>query len=205
MQEEYARIGISGGTFDPIHYGHLIMAEEIRDTFNLDKVVFVPTGRPPHKVISKISDVEHRYNMVCSAVSTNPDFSVSRIEMEGEGYVYTVDTITRLKNLYGNSTKLFFIIGADIVWDLPKWKDPMRLFSLCEFIVAFRPGYNRVEFEKEVDRLRKEYNAQISMADTPAIDISSTDIRERIHDNRSIRYLVPESVEEYIRKNGLYR
>lgn len=204
MHEKCSRIGISGGTFDPIHYGHLIITEEARERFSLDKVLFIPSGKPPHKVDTKVTEQEHRLNMVSLAVGTNPHFEVSNIEMERKGYIYTVDTLMQLRRVYGDKAKLFFIIGADIVWDLLKWKDPRRLFGLCEFIVAFRPGYDGNDFIGEIEKLRTEYNTKIHIAETPLMEISSTDIRERIRNKRSVKYLVPESVERYIYDNNLY-
>lgn len=204
MQKQNGRIGISGGTFDPIHHGHLIISEEIREEFHLDKIVFIPSGKPPHKDESEVSEAEHRFNMVCMATRSNPYFEVSRIEMDRAGYIYTVDTMECLKDEYGENTELFFITGTDIVWDLPKWKKPAELFKLCEFIVAYRPGYDKEKFLDEVQRLKSEYGARISLANTPAIELSSTMIRERVRNGSSIKYMVPENVEEYIYSNKLY-
>ncbi|MDP4093641.1 MAG: nicotinate-nucleotide adenylyltransferase [Bacillota bacterium] len=205
MSNEHERIGISGGTFDPIHYGHLIISEEIRVNFKLDKVIFIPTGKPPHKSQSEVTESEHRFNMVNIAIHTNPSFEVSRIEMEREGYIYTIDTMSRLKAELGESSELFFITGADIVWDLPKWKKPEQLFDLCEMIVAYRPGYLKEDFFSEIEKLKIKYGAKINVAETSIIGISSTEIRNRVRAGNSIKYLVPEDVEKYIHDNNLYR
>ncbi len=204
MSVNKKRIGISGGTFDPIHNGHLIISEEIRETHNLDKIIFVPTGKPPHKPGHMVTMPEHRFNMVKMAVSTNYCFDVSRIELDREGYIYTIDTMNFLKQQYEKETDFFFIAGSDVVWDLPKWKDPKGLFEICDFIVATRPGFDTVQLVKEADRLKREYNARITITKTPLIDISSSDIRERVQERRTIKYLVPECIEEYIKNNGLY-
>jgi len=204
MQERLPKIGIAGGTFDPIHYGHLIIAEEIRESCGLDKVLFIPSGNPPHKDTRCVTSAEHRFNMVAAAISTNGFFEASRLEMERTGYAYTVDTLQELRNLYGENVGLYFIIGADVVWDLLKWKQPERLFAMCEFIVAFRPACRMDSFVKEVEMLRTKHSARINIADTPVIDISSTAIRERAKTGRSLKYLVPEAVEDYILQNGLY-
>lgn len=204
MSVNKKRIGISGGTFDPIHNGHLIISEEIRERHNLDKIIFVPTGKPPHKSGYRVTMPEHRFNMVKLAIASNDSFDISRIELDREGYIYTIDTMNYLKQQYEKETDFFFITGADVVWDLPKWKDPVGLFKICDFIVATRPGYDTVKLIEEADRLKREFNARITITKTQLIDISSTSIRERVHENRTIKYLVPECVEEYIKVNGLY-
>lgn len=206
MQDNnFKRIGISGGTFDPIHYGHLIIAEDVREKFKLDKVIFIPTGAPPHKDNTKVSDPEHRYNMVCAAISTNPHFEASRIEMERPGYTYTIDTLIELRQLLGANSRLFFITGADVIPELLTWKKYEQVFELCEFIAVLRPGYTREEFINEVKYLKKTYRAVIHIVEAPLIGISSTTIRERVKEHRTIKYLVPEEVEKYIYDTGLYQ
>lgn len=205
MQVRNSRIGISGGTFDPVHYGHLIIAETIREKFSLDKVLFVPTGNPPHKVGSRVTEPRHRFNMVSAATKSNPWFEISDIEIGRKGFVYTVDTMSRLKEEYGGDTRFFFISGADVVWDLLKWKDIERLFTLCEFVIASRPGFKKEKLHEKIEELKLLHGARISVTDTTAVDISSTLIREKVGGGRSIKYLVPEAVEEYIHEHGLYR
>jgi nicotinate-nucleotide adenylyltransferase len=204
QNKKNARIGISGGTFDPIHHGHLIIAEDVREKFNLDKVVFIPTGIPPHKLNLKVTPPEHRYNMVCSAISTNPHFEVSRIEIERPGYTYTVDTIFQLKNMLEPESRIFFITGADVIPELLTWKSYEQVFNLCEFIAVLRPGYRKGELISKTEYLREKYKAAIHIVEAPLIGISSTGIRERIREKRTIKYLVPEAVEKYILNNNLY-
>jgi nicotinate-nucleotide adenylyltransferase len=199
------RIGISGGTFDPIHIGHLIAAEDIREKFRLDKVIFIPSGNPPHKDLKKVADSNVRFSMVQSAVSTNSHFEASRIEIDREGYTYTVDTLTELKNKYGDSAKLLFIIGADVVLDLLNWRSYERVFKFCEFIATLRPGYHRDKFDKEIKLLNERYGAVVHTVQAPLIEVSSTEVRERVSAGKSIKYLVPETVEEMIREQGLYK
>jgi nicotinate-nucleotide adenylyltransferase len=205
MKEPGIRLGISGGTFDPIHYGHLIVAEEIRETNGLDRILFIPSGKPPHKRNLEVSGAEQRFSMVEAAIRKNPYFEVSRIEIDREGYTYTVDTLEQLKEIYGRETKLYFIIGADVVHDLLTWKNYEKVFSLCEFIAVQRPGYTSSSFIKTVEDLETAYSAQIHTFIGPLIDISSTMIRERAASGKSIKYLLPEEVEKYILDNGLYR
>lgn len=205
MEEHFKRIGISGGTFDPIHYGHLIIAEHVRECFKLEKVIFIPSGMPPHKDLSRVTPAEHRFNMTNIAISTNRYFEASRIELERKGYTYTVDTLQQLRDMYGNEVELYFIIGADVVPDLLKWKDFKRVFELCEFVAVLRPWHDAEEFKFEIKHLQAEYGAKINIMRAPLIEISSTEIRERVMNGSSIKYLVPEGVESYIADNGLYR
>jgi len=205
MYNKYTAIGVCGGTFDPIHFGHLIIAEEIREKFNLDKVIFIPTGLPPHKDISMVIDAEHRYNMVCRAVRTNPYFEASRIEVDRKGYTYTIDTLRELKEYYGLETKIYFIIGADIIPELVTWRDFETVFKMCEFAAALRPGYEKEGFIKGIEELKMKYGARIHAVEIPHIDISSTAIRQRVSLGKTIRYFVPEDVYKYIEENNLYR
>lgn len=198
------KIGICGGTFDPIHYGHLIMAEKIREEFKLDKVLFIPTGHPPHKAISQITDARHRLCMVEEAVKSNPYFALSTIEVERDGTTYTIDTLRQLKEIYQDPAELYFMIGADVVFDLLTWKDFTEVFRLCRFIATRRPGFSRQGFAQRVEELERQYGAVIYSTDIPQVDISSTLIRQRVRENRSVKYLVPEGVEAYIQEHGLY-
>ena len=198
------RIGIMGGTFDPIHYGHLVIANEVLFKFDLQKIIFVPTGNPPHKRSAALADAYHRYMMVQFATMTNPSFDVSNIEVEKDGISYTVDTIRELKNNYID-TKLYFITGTDAVLDLPNWKDPEEILNLCTFISVNRPGYVTDTLDDKLDRLMEKYKGEILSIRAPQLKISSTDIRNRIQEGRPTKYLLPENVEQYIFKNGLYR
>ncbi|MGB9780076.1 nicotinate-nucleotide adenylyltransferase [Caldanaerobacter sp.] len=199
------RLGIMGGTFDPIHYGHLVTAEAVRDEFKLDKVIFVPAGNPPHKVKRKVTDKKHRYLMTILATITNPFFEVSSIEIEREGYTYTIDTIKEFKKLYGDETLFYFITGADAVLEILTWKNADELLRLCYFVAATRPGIEGNKIDQELDKIRNLYGNVIYKVTVPSLAISSTDIRERVAKGRPIKYLLPEPVERYIQKYGLYK
>ena len=192
-----------GGTFDPIHFGHLVTAEEALVQFNLDRVLFMPTGQPALKVSATVTPREDRYLMTVLATASNPDFDVSRMEVDRPGLTYTVDTLMALRDQYGASTELFFITGADAVWDIVSWKDAEIVAETATFIAATRPGYDlgaaRRAHEAATTRFRIEY------VEVPALAISSTDLRRRVAQRRPIRYLTPESVASYIEKHGLYR
>jgi nicotinate-nucleotide adenylyltransferase len=188
-----------GGTFDPIHYGHLVTAEEALVQFNLDRVVFMPTGVPVRKTHRSVTSAEHRYLMTVIATASNPDFEVSRLEIDRPGTTYTVDTIQALRDLYGPQAELYFITGADAVWDILTWKDSAELAGACTFIAATRPGFDLGRFSEE-----RERGIQMETMEVPALAISSTDIRARFADRRPVRYLLPEAVSAYISKNGLY-
>jgi len=200
-----ARIGVMGGTFDPIHYGHLVTAEEARVQFGLAQVLFVPNHYPPHKALDGVTPPEPRYHMTLLATVTNPYFAVSRIEIDRPGPSYSIDTILELRRAH-QAGDLFYITGADAILQIVRgaWERSAELLTLCEFIAASRPG-----FPIDVDDLRK-FNitgnrlANIHVIEIPALAISSTDIRQRVAGGRPIRYLVPEPVETYIMKHELY-
>ncbi len=192
------RIGIMGGTFDPIHYGHLVTAEEVRVEFGLTDVIFVPSGSPPHKINRKITWAEHRYLMTVLATVTNLFFSVSRIEIDRKGPSFAIDTITQFRGIFGEDTELFFITGADAFLEMDKWYRAEDLVKMCRFVAATRPGY-------PIEKIDTRFSKYIELIEVPALSISSTDIRKRVVENRSIKYLLPEAVEDYIFKNGLYR
>lgn len=193
--------GIMGGTFNPIHVGHLMISEYIRQNYNLDEVIFVPTGNPPHK---KTEDAQLRYDMVNLAISENPNFSISDIELKRKGISYTIDTILELKQQYQG--KLYFIIGSDTIFQLKTWKKIDQLFKEVEFICAIRPDYVSSEILKiELQYLSNKYGAKINIIDTPMYEISSTDLRNRLKERKSVKYLVPDSVIDYIYTRNLYR
>ncbi len=194
------RLGVMGGTFDPIHHGHLVTAEAALWAFGLDEVVFVPTGQPWMKADREVTPPEHRYLMTVIATASNPRFSVSRIEVERRGPTYTVDTLQELRRQAEDEVELFFITGADAMLEIFHWKDPEEVLSLAHFIAATRPGYDIARFEKEAPTS----HPKVSALDVPALAISSTDIRRRVRAGQPIRYLVPEGVETYIRKFELY-
>lgn len=204
-QEPHRKIGISGGTFDPIHYGHLIIAEEAREIYGLEKILFIPSGNPPHKTGCCVTPAKYRYDMVHMAVCDNPHFEVSSIEICREGNSYTMDTLRELRGMYGADADFYFIIGADIIPELTTWRNFEQVFKMCEFAAALRPGYNMDNLTKEIEFLKDNYGARIHVFDSLLIEISSTMVRDRVRMGRTIKYLVPGSVEEYIREKGLYR
>jgi nicotinate-nucleotide adenylyltransferase len=194
------RLGIMGGTFDPIHFGHLVTAEEARAQFALDRVLFMPTGRPAFKTDVAVTPAEDRYLMTVLATASNPAFDVSRIEIDRPGLTYTVDTLVALRERYPASD-LFFITGADAVWEIVEWKDADRVADLAAFIAAARPGY---DLEGALES-HGTIGFDIELVEVPALAISSTDMRRRVTEGQPIRYLTPESVVSYILKQGLYR
>ena len=198
------KIGLMGGTFDPIHYGHLVLAEQIRAQFNLDMVYFIPAGIPPHKQDKNISSSKHRYFMTLLATITNPYFEVSKIEIEDKNISYTVNTIEKFKEIIHKDAELYFITGADAIYELETWNRVGKLLTLCNFIAASRPGIDEKKLREKIGELKEKYDANIIVTTVPALAISSTDIRERISLGKSIKYIVPESVEYYIYKNKLY-
>ncbi|MBQ5759126.1 MAG: nicotinate-nucleotide adenylyltransferase [Schwartzia sp.] len=204
MKAVTRRIGIMGGTFDPIHVGHLMTAEAVRDEFGLDKVLFIPAAVPPHKLDQQVTDARHRYLMTVLATTSNPHFDVSSIEMDRPGPSYTIDTIYELRRQYGENTDLFFITGADAIAEIPTWDRIEELLGLCQFIAATRPG-----FLPNVDNIKEYFgelgSARIHRLETPELEISSTNIRDRLKRGFSIKYIVPPAVEDYIYKEGLYK
>ena len=172
------KIGIMGGTFDPIHNGHLLIAEYARVHFKLDKILFIPTGNPPHKEKSHITSNMHRYNMVLLAINSNENFLLSTLEMDREGVTYTVDTINTLKSIYEN-TDFYFIMGSDSLLQIHTWKEYEKLLKSCKFIVAKRPGYTSDTLDKIKEDLSLKYNSQIYILEAPLLDISSSEIRQK--------------------------
>jgi len=207
VKESRNRIGIMGGTFNPIHLGHLVTAQEALSQFRLDQVVFIPTCDPPHKVDNDIASAEDRYLMTVIATASNDDFFVSRMEIDRKGKSYTIDTVRELRSIYGKEVSLYFITGADAILEILTWKDTEEIISLCSFIAATRPGYNLARIDDLKEKLfanQQEDNGKISVMEVPALAISSTDIRQRIQKKQPIDYLVPEGISHYIMKHGLY-
>lgn len=196
------KIGIMGGTFDPIHYGHLSTAETVRIKFDLDYILFVPTGNPPHKM-RKITKKYHRYNMTILATISNDNFRVSTIELERDGYSYTVDTLKSIKQIHKDD-ELYFITGADAFCDMKDWYRANELFSLANFIGATRPGIDTTKFEEALKYIKDNYNKDVLTIHVPSLDISSTGIRKNVLEKKSVKYLIPENVERYIIKHNLY-
>lgn len=191
-----------GGTFDPIHYGHLLMAEEARTAFALDRVMFVPNGRPAHKKVYAVSSPEDRYAMTLLATASNPDFSCSRLELERPGPSYTIDTLRAVRQMYPELEALYFITGADAVLEILTWHEYDKLAQECRFIAVTRPGF---VLERLAEIADKAFLDRVSFLPIPALEISSTDLRRRVRDGRSLKYLTPEPVEAYLRQQGLYR
>ncbi len=196
------RLGIMGGTFDPIHYGHLLMAEEAQQAFALDEVVFVPNGRPAHKNAYGVSLPEDRYAMTRLATESNPCFSASRIEIDRPGLSYTIDTLRSFRAMYPVLEQLHFITGADAVLEILTWHEYDHLVNECRFIAVTRPGFVLERLSEITDA---EFLKHVSFLPIPGLEISSTDIRQRVREGRSIKYLTPEPVEAYIKQQGLYR
>lgn len=197
------RIGLIGGTFNPIHTGHLIISEYIKGKFPLDKVIFIPTNNPPHKEMEGVISAFHRYKLALLATENNQDFEVSNIELEREGKSYTIDTINEFKKLYPND-ELYFLIGGDTLYKLIEWHNIEQLFQVIDFIVIGRDGFSNDDILNKIKELKDNYGARIDFVDGPIIEISSTEIRENIKNDHSIKYLVPEKVEDYIYYNKLY-
>lgn len=204
MNNPIRTIGLMGGTFDPIHYGHLVTAEAARCEFNLDKVIFVPSGQPPHKKSTGITPAQQRFQMTKEAIASNPFFEVSRVEMDRPGPSYTVDTVQHFQHHYGPEVKIYFITGADAILEILTWKKVEKLMDYCYFIAATRPGYQLEELQHCLRDLPAKYLAGICSLAVPGMAISSTDIRERVAKGRSIKYLLPETIELYIAENKLY-
>jgi nicotinate-nucleotide adenylyltransferase len=191
------RLGVMGGTFDPIHHGHLVAASEVAQFFMLDEVVFVPTGQPWQKDDRKVSPSEDRYLMTVIATASNPRFSVSRIDIDRGGPTYTIDTLRDLRAERGEDAELFFITGADALSRMMSWQDANELFELAHFVGCTRPGHRLTGHGLPEDR--------VSLLEIPALAISSTDCRERVAHGQPIWYLVPDGIVQYIAKRRLYR
>lgn len=196
------KVGIMGGTFNPIHLGHLLMAEHAYEELSLDEVIFLPAARPPHKKEPILPD-SVRKDMILQAIGDNPHFSFSSLEFDREGTTYTVDTMSELRTRYSLDV-FYFIIGADSFFALESWHNPECLFALTRFLVATRDGHKKEELEKHKKTLEQRYQAKIELLDCPNIEISSSVIRKRVLEGKSITYYVPKVVEEYIYRNGLY-
>ena len=191
------RIGVMGGTFDPIHHGHLVAASEVAHNFALDEVIFVPTGQPYLKGTRAVSPAEDRYLMTVIATASNPRFSVSRVDIDRPGPTYTIDTLRDLRRLRGPDAKFFFITGADALEQLMTWQDVDELFTLAHFVGCTRPGHRLTDRGLPEDK--------VSLVEIPALAISSTGCRQRIAEGEPIWYLVPDGIVQYIAKRGLYQ
>ncbi|MDR2005777.1 MAG: nicotinate-nucleotide adenylyltransferase [Acidaminococcales bacterium] len=197
------QIGILGGTFDPIHVGHLVTADFVMNSLALEKVIFIPTGYPPHKDAAHMATPHERYIMTVLATGDNPYFSVSDIEVASAGVAYTIDTLRKLNGCYKGGADFYFIVGTDAVAEIPNWENAHGLLRYCRFVAATRPGFASA-VEKVWEFFGDEGRERIIQLDTPELEISSTDIRDRVRNGRSFKYIVPASVELYIKKEGLY-
>lgn len=196
-------LGILGGTFDPVHVGHLIVAEEVRVKIGLEKVLFMPAGQPWQKAARPIAPVEHRLEMLRLAMLSTPYFEISRLEVDHPGPSYTVDTLAALAS-QAPGTEFHFILGWDALRELPLWKEPERILALARLVAVSRPHSPRPSLSR-LEAVLPRARERIRVLAGPYLDISSSDIRRRVAQGKSIRYLVPEAVENYIQQKGLYR
>ena len=196
------RMGIIGGTFDPIHLAHIYIAEEAKKKLNLDKVIFMPAGIQPLKTDKKVTEASLRLEMVQKAIEGKIGFEVSDYEIKKEGKSYTYKT---LEHFYKEYKDLYFITGADCLLDIDKWKEIEKIFSLCKFVVFTRPGYNNNELVNKKRFVEEKYNGDIILLEVPGIHISSTEIREKIINNEKVDDILPAVVLDIIKEKGLYR
>jgi len=192
------RIGILGGTFAPIHVGHLIIGQEVLVQCQLDQILFMPSGEPPHKHNPEMASAEDRAHMVDLAIGGYPGFALSRFELSRPGKSYTVDTLRDLRRQMGGDVTLFLIIGADNAAEMGDWCKPEEVLELAQVLVAERPGFPR-------DRIQALYKSKMQFVETPLLDIASTTIRQRVRTGKPIRFFVPDPVVEYIEAQALYR
>lgn len=203
-------VAIFGGTFNPIHYGHLAVAEEVRTKFNLDKIIFVPTFLPPHKDPTDLADAKHRAIMAQLATVSNPCFEVSNFEIDRGGKSYTIDTLKHFRNLLGEKVQLHFIVGADMLAEISTWKNIGELLKICRFVAVPRPGYdiqkifNQYFLASDNYTIASELLENLLIENIAMLDISATNIRGRVKEWKSIKYLVPEPVEQFIHNQKLY-
>ncbi|MFC1847286.1 nicotinate-nucleotide adenylyltransferase [Chloroflexota bacterium] len=197
------KIGILGGTFDPVHNGHIAVAEETRARLDLAEIIFVPAGQPQLKGNRPILAAEHRLQMVRLAIADQPYFKLSTVEIDRAGPSYTVDTITELQAHLGAEAELFFILGLDTLAQLPQWREPSRLIKMCYLVATSRPGYILPDLDS-LETIIPGLSHRLTLLDKPEVDIGATEIRDRVVQRLSIRHLVPEPVDEYIRQHKIY-
>ncbi len=196
------RMGIMGGTFDPIHNGHLVAAEQAFDDLYLDVVVFMPAGRPAFKQHKKVTSGEDRYAMTLLATSDNPHFLASRFEVDREGVTYTAETLELLSSIYPSNVEFYFITGADAIAEIVTWRDAHKIANLAKLVGATRPGYDLAHAREAI--AQSPYDFDVTYLEVPALAISSSYLRERVQANQSLRYLTPDQVTGYIHKHHLY-
>lgn len=197
-------IGVFGGTFDPVHFGHLTVAEEVRCRLGIDRLLFVPAGQPWLKADRPITPAEHRVEMLSLAIADNPRFTISTIEVDRPGPSYTIDTIADLRRYLVDEVKIYFLLGSDALAELPQWKEPSRLVQLCQLVAFNRPGVPPVSIEL-LESAIPGISQHISYIEVSPIDISATQIRNAVAQGASLRQLVPQDVERYIQERKLYR
>jgi nicotinate-nucleotide adenylyltransferase len=198
------KIGVLGGTFDPVHRAHIAVAEAARDALGLDRVILVPAGQPMSKPKQPVTEAKHRINMLRLAIKGKRGLEISDLEIKRPGPSYTIDTITELKKAYRNEDEIYFILGCDSLLQMPEWKEPSRLAAVCRLVTVPRPGFpapDMKELEKKVPGISKS----VIFLDKPNLDVSATDIRERIAEGQSIDDFIPKPVAEYIKKQKLYQ
>ncbi|MDV4149965.1 nicotinate-nucleotide adenylyltransferase [Clostridium sp. AL.422] len=195
------KIGILGGTFNPIHLAHLYIAYEAKSQLELDKVIFMPAGSPPHKKDEEVLEASLRYKMVSEAIKDYEDFEISNYEIQKEGYSYTYETLEKFKS---NDNELYFITGADCLMDIEKWKMPEEIFRLSKFVVFYRPGYDKKNLIIQKDKIEKKFNTSIKFLDIIDLEISSSMIRERISKGKRIDFFISKEVLNFIKENNIY-
>lgn len=199
------RVGILGGTFDPIHNGHLYIASEALEILNLDHIIFMPSGNPPHKISKEKTDGKIRYNLVHKAIKNYEKFTIDSYEIDKNGLSYTFETLEHLKERFGDGTELFFITGADCLIDIYKWKNIERIFESANLVVFNRPGYDMNKLFENKKKVEGEFNTNIIFLPLLMLDISSTYIRDKIKEGRHVDFFLPENVYEYIKELNLYK
>ena len=204
--EKYRHIGLLGGTFDPIHYGHLVIAEEVVAVLHLDEMVFIPAGQPPHKSGHSVTAVEHRVAMLELAIASNPHFAISLVDVERSGPSYTVETLQRLREEWGTNVALYFVIGWDSLEELPLWYDPIGILEQLTYLVAARrPGYlEEPGYIEQLEARLPGIKQRLLVIPVPQLAISATELRQRVAEGRPIKYQTPEAVERYITEHNLY-
>ncbi len=207
MQTQRRRVGLMGGTFDPVHYGHLAIAEEVYFALGLDEMVFIPTGQPPHKLGQAVTPAHDRLAMLELATAANPHFSISKVDIERPGPSYTVDTLRLLREQWGKAVDLYFVIGWDSLEELASWYNPQGILEQLDYLVAVhRPGHReRPGYREQLEARLPGTTQRLLTVPVPQLDISASDLRQRVATGRPIRYQTPDAVVQYIREHSLYR
>lgn len=196
-----SKIGILGGTFNPIHLAHLYIAYEAKSQLNLDKIIFMPAGSPPHKKDKEVLEASLRYNMVCEAIKNYEDFEISDYEIHKTGYSYTYETLEKFKS---ENNELYFITGADCLMDIEKWKKPEEIFKLSKLVVFNRPGYSKKNLIIQKDKIEMKFNTSIKFLDIIDLEISSSMIRKRIEEGKRVDFFLSKEVLNFIKENNIY-